>query len=515
MNLAYRTITLTAVVTVLSGCASVDFDYPKTESFVLPDTADTYLGLHLADVVDGKPSGQSGFYPLSDGVDAFAARLLLIDRAEVSIDVQYYLIKTDLVGSTFIHALLRAADRGVRVRLLLDDIMTAGHDAGMAALDSHPNFEMRVFNPFNRGAAGRSLGAMGSFSRINRRMHNKSVTVDNQMTIIGGRNMANQYFGAEETKKYGDLDVVGIGPVVNDVSTMFDEYWNHNSSLPVQAVAKPLEDPSAELARVRSDLDLADDEITDSVYAKVVEERYYGYMHSDDSIFEWAPYEFVYDSPDKSEKSKADAAPSITTGLAKSLESAEQEIMIISPYFVPRGSGVDAISEIKERGIDVTIITNSLAANNQFAVHAGYAPARKPLLKNGVRIYEFRPDADVPGAEFIAYSGAKATLHTKAFIIDRKSVFIGSFNFDPRSININTEMGVIIHDPKLAVLFAERIDAALPNETYEVFLNEKDKVRWRGKRNGEDVVFEKEPETTWGDRFKVGFVRILPIRGQL
>ena len=515
MNSMNRRVLLIAAAALLSGCASVNFDYPKTESFVLPDTADTYLGLHLADVVDGKPSGQSGFYPLSDGVDAFAARLLLIDHAEVSIDVQYYLIKTDLVGSTFIHALLRAADRGVRVRLLLDDIMTAGHDAGMAALDSHPNFEMRVFNPFNRGAAGRSLGAMGSFSRINRRMHNKSVTVDNQMTIIGGRNMANQYFGAEETKKYGDLDVVGIGPVVNDVSTMFDEYWNHNSSLPVQAVAKPLEDPSAELARVRSDLDLADDEITDSVYAKVVEERYYGYMHSDDSIFEWAPYEFVYDSPDKSEKSKADAAPSITTGLAKSLQSAEQEIMIISPYFVPRGSGVDAISKIKERGIDVTIITNSLAANNQFSVHAGYAPARKPLLKNGVRIYEFRPDADVSGAEFIAYSGAKATLHTKAFIVDRKSVFIGSFNFDPRSININTEMGVIIHDPKLAILFAEAIDAALPNETYEVFLNEKDKVRWRGKRNGEDVVFEKEPETTWGDRFKVGFVRILPIRGQL
>ena len=515
MRSTNKTLILTALAALLAGCASVDFDYPKTESFVLPDTADTYLGAHLADVVNNKPNGQSGFYPLSDGVDAFAARLLLIDHAEVSIDVQYYLIKTDLIGNTFVHALLRAADRGVRVRLLLDDIMTAGHDAGMAALDSHPNFEMRVFNPFNRGAAGRSLGAMGSFSRINRRMHNKSVTVDNQMTIIGGRNMANQYFGAEETKKYGDLDVVGIGPVVNDVSTMFDEYWNHNSSLPVQAVAKPLEDPSAELARVRSDLDLADDGITDSVYAKVVEERYYGYMHSDDSIFEWAPYEFVYDSPDKSEKSKADAAPSITTGLAKSLQSAEQEIMIISPYFVPRGSGVDAISKIKERGIDVTIITNSLAANNQFSVHAGYAPARKPLLKNGVRIYEFRPDADVSGAEFIAYSGAKATLHTKAFIVDRKSVFIGSFNFDPRSININTEMGVIIHDPKLAILFAEAIDAALPNETYEVFLNEKDKVRWRGKRNGEDVVFEKEPETTWGDRFKVGFVRILPIRGQL
>ena len=503
------------LVATFAGCASIDFDYLKTASFVLPDTQDTYLGVHLADVVDGKPSDQSGFYPLPDGIDALAARLLLINRAEVSVDVQYYLIKTDMVGNAFVHALLRAADRGVRVRLLLDDIMTAGYDAGMAALDSHPNFEMRVFNPFNRGAAGRTLGALGSFSRINRRMHNKSVTVDNQMTIIGGRNMANYYFGAEETKKYGDLDVIGIGPVVNEVSIMFDEYWNHHSSLPVQAVAKPLQDPEAELARVRAALQKNRDEVEDSVYARVVEERYYKYVHSDDSIFEWAPYEFVYDSPDKVEKSKADSAPSITTGLAAALRSAEEEVIIISPYFVPRKSGVKSLSELQKRGIDVTVITNSLAANNQFAVHAGYAPARKPLLQDGVKLYEMRPDADISGAEFVAFSGARATLHTKAFIVDRKSTFIGSFNFDPRSININTEMGVIIHDPKLSILYAEAIDAALPNKTYEVFLNEDGKLRWRTFEGGQELVVEKEPETTWGDRFKVGFVRILPVRGQL
>ena len=515
MTRLLRIFSVTAVMLALSACASIDFDYPKTESFVLPDTTDTYLGVHIADVAADKPAGHSGFYPLADGVDAFAARLLLIDRAERSIDVQYYLIKTDLVGSTFIHALLRAADRGVRVRLLLDDIMTKGYDAGMAALDSHPNFEMRVFNPFNRGAAGRSLGALGSFSRINRRMHNKSVTVDNQMTIIGGRNMANHYFGAEKDKKYGDLDVIGIGPVVNEVSMMFDEYWNHHSSLPVQAVAKPLEDPAAELARVRNALDLADDEIADSVYAKVVEERYYGYVHTDDGIFEWSPYEFVYDSPDKADKKIAGDAPSITTGLAQSLRSAEDELIIVSPYFVPRKSGIESISETRESGIDVTVITNSLAANNQFSVHAGYAPSRKPLLENGVKLYEMRPDADVAGAEFVAYSGARATLHTKAFIVDRKSVFIGSFNFDPRSININTEMGVIIHDPKLANIYADAIDAALPGQTYEVFLNEKNKLRWRTLVDGQEQIFEKEPETTWGDRFKVGLVRILPIRGQL
>ena len=510
-----RTYLAICTLGLASGCASIDFDYPRTESFAFQDTADTYLGQHLGDVIASKPQGQSGFYPLPNGVDALAARLLLIERAERSVDVQYYLIKSDLVGNTFIHALVRAADRGVRVRLLLDDIVTAGYDAGLAALDAHPNFEVRVFNPFNRGKAGRTLGALGSFSRINRRMHNKSVTADNQITIIGGRNMANYYFGAQEEKKYADLDVTGIGPVVSDVSAMFDMYWNHKSSIPILGVVKPLEDPDAEMLRVRNALDLAYQEIGESKYAKAVEKEYDKFVHTDATIFDWASYELVYDSPDKSIKSEASEAASITTPLRASLRTAENELLIISPYFVPRKTGIESLVGLQEKGIDVTIITNSLAANNQFAVHAGYGPSRKPLLRGGVKIYEVRPDADVAGSEFVATSGATATMHTKAFIVDRKSVFIGSFNFDPRSANLNTELGVIIHDPKLATLFAEAVVAAYPNETYEVFLNEKEKLRWRGFRGGSEVIYEKEPETTWGQRFSVGFVRILPIRGQL
>lgn len=506
---------LFAVVAILAGCASVDFDYPKTASHVLPDTGDSYLGRHFSALGADKPAGHSGFYPLPDGVDALAARLLLIDAAEVSIDVQYYLISEDLVGLSFVRALLNAADRGVRVRLQLDDILTKGHDVGLAALDAHPNFEVRVFNPFNRGAAGRTLGALGSFSRINRRMHNKSVTVDNHVTIIGGRNMSNHYFGADESKKYGDLDVVGVGPIVRDVSSMFDEYWNHRSSLPVQAVAKPLEEPAAELARVQAALEEGRTKIVGSVYENVVEERYYEYLYTDGSIFAWAPYEFVYDSPDKNEKSKAADAPSITTGLIEALRQAEEEVLIVSPYFVPRRSGIEGFSALQARGVDVTIITNSLAANNQFTVHAGYAPSRKPLLRNGIKLYEVRPDAEVSGSEFVTYSGATATLHTKAFLVDKKTAFIGSFNFDPRSININTEMGVIIHDPALATAFTQALVSALPTETYEVFLNDADKLRWRSYRNGQEEVFENEPETSWFDRFKVGVVRMLPVRSQL
>jgi putative cardiolipin synthase len=503
------------VMLLASGCATIDFDYPRTESTALPASDDTYYARQFDDLVASKPEGESGFYPLSDGIDALAARLLMASRAEQSIDLQYYLIKSDVTGRAFVHALLEAADRGVRVRLLLDDVFTKGYDAGMAGLVSHPNFEMRIFNPFYRGFGGRARSGLTNFGRINRRMHNKSFTVDNEITIIGGRNIADEYFGAREDAKFGDLDVVGIGPVVADVSTMFDQYWNHSTALPIAAFAEMPDDPAAELERVRRELASARAEVADSKYADAVREQLVEYTHTDTSAYLWAPYELVYDSPDKGIKSKAKEADSITTPLIESLASAEKEVVVLSPYFVPRTTGVEGFSELQASGVDVTIVTNSLAANNQFTVHGGYAPSRKPLLKNGVKIYEVRPDADIAGSEIVAASGATATLHTKAFFVDDKAVFIGSFNFDPRSANINTESGVIIHSPELAAQFKIFVKDALAQQTYEVFLNERGKLRWRGLRDGEVEVLKKEPQTTWFQRFKAGFMRYMPVRGQL
>lgn len=513
MSVRIKYALLAAALFCVGGCATIDFDYPRSESHALAVT-DSELGRAILPHADANP-GESGFYPLANGVDALAARLVLAERAERSIDLQYYLIKNDIVGRAFIHSLLRAADRGVRVRLLLDDIFTKGYDAGMAALDSHPNFEIRIFNPFNRGAAGRTLGAATSFSRINRRMHNKSFTIDNQITVIGGRNIADEYFGAREDAKFGDLDVLGIGPVVNDVSNMFDSYWNHETALPVPAFIEPPDDLEAELNRLRADLQKATESIRDSKYAAAVVERAYDYLHTDISIFDWAPYTLVYDSPDKGVAERAKDADLITTQLIESLAAAKKEVLLVSPYFVPRKSGTEAIIALHDRGVDVTVITNSLAANNQFTVHGGYAPSRKPLLDAGVTIYEVRPDADVAGTEFVDASGAKATLHTKAFMVDRSEVFIGSFNFDPRSANINTEMGVIIRNPELAEFFMRRIDEDLESQTYEVFLNEDSDLRWRANEDGREVIYKKEPETTWWQRFQAGFVRMLPIRGQL
>jgi putative cardiolipin synthase len=341
-------------------------------------------------------------------------------------------------------------------------------------------------------------------------MHNKSFTVDNQVTIIGGRNIADEYFGVREDAKFGDLDVVGVGPVVQDVSNMFDTYWNHPTALPAPAFVKELGDPDTALNELRGRLEGALDDIRGSEYAGAVNARISKYVDSDSELFEWATYQLVVDSPDKGIKKKAQEADSITTPLVESLERAEHELLIISPYFVPLKGGIEGLNEIQRRGVKVTVITNSLAANNQFTVHGGYAPSRKPLLEAGVKIYEVRPDADISGTEFVDASGAKATLHTKAFIVDDKEVFIGSFNFDPRSANINTELGVIIHDPEMALFFATLIEDALQEQTYEVFLNEKGKIRWRGYVNGEEVIYDKEPDTTWGQRFMAGFARILP-----
>jgi len=385
----------------------------------------------------------------------------------------------------------------------------------MAALDSHPNIEIRIFNPFYRGAAGRLWSGLTDLSRINRRMHTKTFTVDNQVTVIGGRNIADEYFGARVDAKFGDLDVVGVGNIAKDVSGMFDRFWEHETALPVPAFAIMPDDPVAELVTVRERLAKSREEIKDTKYAGAVVAKALEFLNEDADVLDWAPYQLVYDSPDKGIKSKAGPSAAITPKLVEALKSAEKELIILSPYFVPRKAGIEIFSELQARGVEVTIVTNSLAANNQITVHGGYAPSRKPLLEKGIQIYEVRPDADILGTEIVAASGAKATMHTKAFLVDRSKVFIGSFNFDPRSANLNTESGVIIHSGQMSSMFGDNVDAGLKAQTYELFLYEDRKLRWRGFEDGREVIYRKEPQSTWGQRFMAGFMRLMPIRGQL
>jgi putative cardiolipin synthase len=459
--------------------------------------------------------GESAFAPLIDGIDAIAVRLSMIARAETSIDIQYYLVKNDIVGRVFFNELIRAADRGVSVRLLLDDMFTTGEDAALAALDAHPGISVRVFNPFRRNAFGRNIGALFETRRVNRRLHNKSLTVDDQVTLLGGRNIADEYFGARPDARFGDLDVIAIGPIVREVAASFSDYWQHQTAWPVERFIPGAPASHAALEKLRADLLESNQDVLDTPYAEAVKGKIDEYLNTDGSLFRRAPYRLLVDPPDKGIKGATTPEQSIMTPIGEAVAGADSEVALISPYFVPRRRGSRQLAELRQRGVEVTVVTNSLAANNQFLVHGGYAPCRKPLLRGGVRLFEVRPDAHIPGTEFVNASGAKATLHTKAFLVDRRDVFIGSFNFDPRSANINTEIGVLISDPVLAAMIAERMDRLLPTEAYEVVLDERGRLRWQGHSTGKPVIYHNEPRTTPGQRFVARLARALPIRSQL
>lgn len=503
---------LVAIALLGAGCASVNFDFPKSSSHAFTDTQTTTLAADFAAVLESR-GNEAGFLPLEDGVDALAMRLLLAERAERSIDAQYFLIHDDVVGRVFIEALLRAADRDVRVRLLVDDIHTDGHDPGLAILDSHPNIEIRLFNPF--GNRSSKLLNAGRARRVVRRMHNKSFTVDNQVTVIGGRNIGDEYFGAPGSATFGDLDVIGIGPVVQDVSSMFDEYWNHRAALPMPALTRMPEDPETALANMRATLRSSRGEIAGSRYAEAVRSSILETLRGDTTSFTFAPYRLIYDSPEKSMPKSADTAESITTSLRDSIIDVEEELLIITPYFVLRKAEVEGFRALRARGVEISVLTNSLASNNHTVSHSGYKPVRKSLLEMGVNLYEVRADATLRGDVGIERDAAKTTLHAKSFVVDRRRLFIGSFNWNQRSKNVDTEMGVVIESPALATAFAERLEAIDLEKTYQVFLDDKGKIRWKGMQDGQEIILGKEPQTSWWQRFSAGFLSILPIKSQL
>jgi len=508
---------LAAVISIalLTGCASVDFDHPREESRALTDTDETSLGTQLRELELSDSAEESGFFLLRDGMDSLAMRLGLVQRAERSIDIQVYEFFVDISGYAWLYRLLEAADRGVRVRLLLDDVNTSGYDAGMAGLDSHPNIEIRIFNPFNRGALGRTGGALANFGRINRRMHNKTFIVDNKVAVIGGRNMGDEYYNANEDARFSDLDAFCVGTVVAEASAMFDEYWNHDVVLPLAAFVKMPDDPAEELERVRRESAAAHDAALDTSYAAAVRDQELAFADLGANRLTWVPYTLIYDSPDKGVQSRKDEAELLKTPLLNVLNAAQFELIVVTPFFVPRKSGIEWLSGLEERGVQVTVVTNSLASQSQVVVQGGYAPARKPLLKAGVQLHELCPDEVESGTASVDQDDRIVSLHTKAFVIDRKVLFVGSFNFDPRSSYLNTESGIILQSEELAQEFAEAVEAALARRTYEVYLNENGKLRWRYEKDGQEVVFDEEPQTNWGRRFKADFYRLLPIRGNL
>jgi len=491
---------------VINGCASVPLDVEKTASSALVDTDDTTLGKASADW-RAADTGRNGFYPLIEGFDAFGARLLLMDQAERSIDAQYFLMKPDDAGLVFAAKLKQAADRGVRVRFLLDDIFTSVDDEVLILLDEHPNIELRIFNPISRKGSS-TLNYVGNFKLTNRRMHNKSFTVDNQLAVVGGRNIAEEYFQLDSTGEFIDFDMLTAGPVVKDISASFDTYWNHELAVPMSALYDQRD--VQKLDARRTELSAAMQDSGESIYGEAVNTELVRKILGGNLDPYYADARTIIDDPQKLLVKISRDQQIVAKAIADALLDAEEEIIIFTPYFIPGKAGMELIETIRAKGVRIVLVTNSLASNNHTPVHSAYSSYRKRLLKAGVELYEARADA----AQVIREDGSKEleqlTLHTKGLVIDRRYTFVGSLNLDPRSIEINTEMGVMIDSTDLGARLAENSNKRIANITYQLRLDDKDKISWHANIDGQEVVETKEPLTTAWRRFQAWFLKIAP-----
>jgi putative cardiolipin synthase len=491
-------IALTALA--LSACVSLPTDYPHTESSALTETNDTVLGQAIAPVVSAHP-GESGFNPLVRGLDAFVARIVLAETAQKCLDAQYYIWHSDTTGRLLAESLVRAAERGVRVRMLLDDLGTAAGDDVLVALD---------------------------FGRVNRRMHNKSFTADNQATIVGGRNVGDEYYEARPDLDFGDLDVLAIGPVVREVSSAFDLYWNNAAAFPITALTN-LRLSAEDLAHRRDELRAYRESQEDSAYAQALMNSQLARQLQEREIpYLWGRAGLGYDHPRKVSTSPSDTSGHLGPQLRKVIDLTRRELLIISPYFVPGKEGVEFFRSLRARGVDVRVLTNSLASTDVSAVHAGYARYREELLRDGVELYEIKSTARIHEKDRKGEKqdkggltgSSRASLHAKTFAFDRTAVFVGSLNLDPRSVELNTEIGVMFESPQAGELFAEGFDRTVREHAFRLELAERpgttsDRLEWVSEENGVETRFTTEPNSSVWRRMGVWFLSWLPIESQL
>ena len=503
------------VLILISGCASLPQNFDRPVSHAYMDTGDTSLGKARRSEIDAHKE-ESGFLLLDNGLDAFVARAVLAGRAERSIDLQYFMYHNDLVANLLTDQLIKAADRGVRIRILVDDIDMGGRDLGAAAMDNYPNIEVRLLNPFLRGG-GRSSQFLTRYSSATRRMHNKSFTVDNQATILGGRNIGNEYFDADPDFAFSDLDVLCIGPVVKDVSDQFDLYWNSELAYPASVLVDTPPTQEEIQQKIKALVGFVAEQ-ADTPYLEALRNSDLARILRNGQVgFEWGKYDVVYDLPEKLLQDKKETEYHLSKQLEPYLAQIKEELIIFTPYFVPGKTGVANLTSFVKRGVRVRVLTNSLASNNHAIVHSGYSKYRKDLLREGIEIYELNKNfskqekKENKGSE----GAASAGLHTKSFVFDRSRVFIGTLNLDPVAVYNNTEIGVVITQDDIAEMMGNWFDENIEKVAFKLELitdqNGMEKILWHGIEDGKEVTFTKEPYTGFWTRFGVGFMSIFPI----
>ncbi len=511
VSTALAGLILALMASALVGCASLPSLAGRTVSTALsPEQANTTpLGRAVQPLVAAHP-GVSGLHLLDDPLAAFAARVLLAQRAGRSIDAQYYIWQNDTTGIMLLAELERAARRGVRVRLLVDDNGVRGLDDTLAALAGEPNFEVRLFNPFT-WRHPKWANYLTEFSRLNHRMHNKSFTVDNQVSIIGGRNISDNYFAATGGVVFADLDVLAIGPVVTQVSRDFDRYWASCLAYPIERIVST---PAVDvLARFHAHEAWFKDDPGTSAYRQILaESRAVQRLSDGTAALTWAPTQMISDPPEKA-LGKSERGDRMIDDLSAVFAATASSLELVSPYLVPGANGTRDLVAMAKRGVDVRVLTNSLAATDMAAVHAGYAKRRKQLLDAGIKLYELARTSGQPSDRKLAgpFGSSSSSLHAKTFAVDGERLFIGSFNFDPRSANLNTENGFLIESPALAQTMRLAFEQEVPGRAYQVFLDAHGHLYWLRQQDGRELRYDSEPDTTWLRRMAVRFFRLLPI----
>jgi len=488
-----RPLQALVVALTLAGCVGLPRHVIKYQSVALRTPQQTTLGQIVAAAEDDLPKSRSGIRLLTSGEGAFDSLVALADHAERTLDVQYYIIHQDESARSILQHLRAAADRGVRVRVLVDDLNTAGEDRRFMHLEQHANIDVRVFNPFPGGRSAtwtRILNSLSDIPRINHRMHNKLMVADNALAITGGRNIGDEYFTRDPRSNFIDLDVVAAGPVVPQLSASFDAFWNSKYAYPISSLASgvaaesapapgPLiePDPSSEADWLAHDLD----------------------AHR--LSLDWVPATVLADRPAKiASASSPEQEMTIANSVTALLKQAQQDVLIISPYFVPGADGLALLAELRGRGVRIRVLTNSLASTDASIVHDGYARYRVALLKLGVELSEVRPRLGQK-ARFRPFHSSNASLHAKAIVIDDQTVFIGSMNMDGRSARFNSELGIVIRSTDIAQQVNALMDDLHAAGSYRLSLDAHGHVLWSSGPAGAEQVWHHDPGTSLWQRW--------------
>lgn len=518
-------VLLISALLLIQGCAFKAADYnsysfPKIQTDLKP--LSEYF--HKTD----RPLGDaSAFYPLGLPKDALAARLFLIDHAQKSLDIQYYIYENDTIGNIFSYHIYQAAERGVKVKILLDDISTTGKDRDIITLAQHPNIELKLFNPNSFRTLFRNIALLFHLQTLGKRMHNKALIADNAAAIVGGRNIGDVYYAGNEDTLFLDYDVLSIGSVVKGISKEFDVYWNSKEAVAVEKLIS--DNAKLDLARVKIKMARSMQRFENSYIGKELQTSGFSEAVREDTLtFVVAKRTHLfYDPPSKVVTSEDDDGSHISKQINENLTSVKKELIIISPYFIPSKTLLERFKKLKEEGIAVTVVTNSLASTDVFPVYSGYYGYIEKLLKCGVELYELKPEVLQRISKKIRLAKApRLSLHTKLVFFDDERMAVGSANMDPRSDKLNTELVLIIESEKLTTDEKKVIEKVVNLDNfYKLTWGELPKGPygdeiyygpiWETRDKGELVRFYSVPEASFLKRIGAGFLRLLPIEGYL